>query len=262
MTPVHDKVTPIYRVPHPRSNFAFQFILQIFACCQRNTCHIYMRLQFVVAFAEHMLCLDSFLCDVTNPYFEIQATDLVRAAVAEILSDLIVWSKTSLQAHASKVYSPRKCCGSVHSQQTLTTPSPKRGGATTQHYRYTYTSQAFLGVICMYVLNDRGVRALCYIQPHQQNRRVSDRIVASKRCLLDQFIRDSQVDFNGMTDDATFSRVELSVKCTELADMDLFSKSDPICVLFSRKQGDWVEEGRTEVIQDNLNPTVELLSIQ
>ena len=61
-----------------------------------------------------------------------------------------------------------------------------------------------------------------------------------------------------MTADATFSRVEISVKCTGLADMDFFSKRDPMCVLYSKKQSSqvWVEEGRTEVIQDNLNPTV------
>ncbi|XP_062501087.1 copine-9-like [Corticium candelabrum] len=57
-----------------------------------------------------------------------------------------------------------------------------------------------------------------------------------------------------MAYDATFSRVELSVRCTDLVNLDRFSKSDPMCVLFSKRQGVWIEDGRTEVIRDNLNP--------
>jgi vacuolar-type H+-ATPase subunit F/Vma7 len=57
-----------------------------------------------------------------------------------------------------------------------------------------------------------------------------------------------------MSDDATFSLVQLSVKCTELADLDLFPKSDPMCALFSRKKDDWVEEGRTEIVRDSFSP--------
>ena len=53
------------------------------------------------------------------------------------------------------------------------------------------------------------------------------------------------------------STVELSVKCTDLADKDLMSKSDPICVLFMQKQGQWYEIGRTEMIKDSLNPSWE-----
>lgn len=43
--------------------------------------------------------------------------------------------------------------------------------------------------------------------------------------------------------------VELSMKCTGLSDKDLLSKSDPVCVLFLKKNGQWYEIGRTEVIQ-------------
>ncbi|XP_062500669.1 copine-3-like [Corticium candelabrum] len=50
------------------------------------------------------------------------------------------------------------------------------------------------------------------------------------------------------------SRVEMSVSCTGLVNMDILSKSDPMCVLFVKKMGKWVEQGRTETIQDNLNP--------
>ena len=45
------------------------------------------------------------------------------------------------------------------------------------------------------------------------------------------------------------STVELSMKCSNLSDKDLFSKSDPVCVLFLKKSGQWYEIGRTDVIQ-------------
>ncbi|KAK2194288.1 hypothetical protein NP493_1g12030 [Ridgeia piscesae] len=52
------------------------------------------------------------------------------------------------------------------------------------------------------------------------------------------------------------TRVEVSVSCRKLQDRDVLSKSDPICVLFTRpfgKEG-YVEFGRTEMIKDTLNP--------
>ena len=53
------------------------------------------------------------------------------------------------------------------------------------------------------------------------------------------------------------STVELSIRCSDLADKDLLSKSDPVCVLFMQKQGNWFEIGRTEMIKDSLNPAWE-----
>jgi hypothetical protein len=55
------------------------------------------------------------------------------------------------------------------------------------------------------------------------------------------------------------SQVELSVRCEKLCDMDVMSKSDPICVMFMRPRGarqpnTWVEVGRTEMIRDTLDP--------
>lgn len=49
------------------------------------------------------------------------------------------------------------------------------------------------------------------------------------------------------------------MKCEDLCDKDLLSKSDPMCVMFMKPKGNpgcaaWVEVGRTEVIMDNLNP--------
>ena len=60
------------------------------------------------------------------------------------------------------------------------------------------------------------------------------------------------------------SKVELSFSCTDLLDMDVFSKSDPFIVLYmntgytprSNNNAGWVKVGRTEVIYDNLNPKV------
>ena len=57
-------------------------------------------------------------------------------------------------------------------------------------------------------------------------------------------------------------KVELSFSCTDLLDMDVFSKSDPFIVLYmntgytSQNNAGWVKVGRTEVIYDNLNPKV------
>jgi len=56
---------------------------------------------------------------------------------------------------------------------------------------------------------------------------------------------------------APATEVEISVRCEELVNRDLTSKSDPTCVLFvqrSAKPADWAEFGRTEKIQDSLSP--------
>ena len=49
-------------------------------------------------------------------------------------------------------------------------------------------------------------------------------------------------------------KVELSLHATNLKDMDVFSKSDPRCVLSEKRSGNWVEIDRTETISNNLNP--------
>lgn len=52
------------------------------------------------------------------------------------------------------------------------------------------------------------------------------------------------------------SRVELTVSCRNLRDTDVFSKSDPICIVFHQPFGsrDWVELKRTECIDNTLDP--------
>ena len=43
--------------------------------------------------------------------------------------------------------------------------------------------------------------------------------------------------------------------CEALANTDVLSKSDPVCVLHIKgKAGEWLEYGRTELISDSLNP--------
>ena len=50
--------------------------------------------------------------------------------------------------------------------------------------------------------------------------------------------------------------MELLVSCTDLANLDIFTKTDPMCVLFVKQFGQWKEYGRTEAIRSTLNPKV------
>ncbi|XP_042366291.1 copine-3-like isoform X2 [Plectropomus leopardus] len=51
------------------------------------------------------------------------------------------------------------------------------------------------------------------------------------------------------------TKVELSISCENLMDMDVFSKSDPLCALYINTSGShWYELGRTEMILNCLNP--------
>jgi len=54
------------------------------------------------------------------------------------------------------------------------------------------------------------------------------------------------------------STVEVSIRCSDLIDRDIMSKSDPLCAVFQKignnKNAKWMEIGRTEVISDSLNP--------
>lgn len=59
------------------------------------------------------------------------------------------------------------------------------------------------------------------------------------------------------TSGAASSEVELSISCRNLLDCDVFSKSDPMCVisLKSLETNSWKEIFRTETIYNNLNPS-------
>lgn len=49
-------------------------------------------------------------------------------------------------------------------------------------------------------------------------------------------------------------KIEVLVSCNDLVNLDEFSPSDPLCVLFIKQFGQWKEYGRTEVIIDTPNP--------
>ena len=55
------------------------------------------------------------------------------------------------------------------------------------------------------------------------------------------------------------SKVEVTVSCQNLKDLDYFSKSDPCVFLFEYLNRSWARVGRTEVIDNNLNPKVSLV---
>uniref|UniRef100_A0A1I7XBQ7 C2 domain-containing protein n=1 Tax=Heterorhabditis bacteriophora TaxID=37862 RepID=A0A1I7XBQ7_HETBA len=51
----------------------------------------------------------------------------------------------------------------------------------------------------------------------------------------------------------------LIIKASRLQNRDVFSKSDPVCIVFQyvgrlTGKADWVEHGRTEILKDSLNP--------
>merc|ERR1712243_299898 len=52
------------------------------------------------------------------------------------------------------------------------------------------------------------------------------------------------------------TRVELSVSAKKLQDKDTIGKSDPVCILYMKGSGQeqFVEYGRTEMIENNHNP--------
>ena len=56
---------------------------------------------------------------------------------------------------------------------------------------------------------------------------------------------------------APTSTVELSISCADLADMDVFSKSDPFCVLYMKDGDRWLLVDKTETIDNTLNPIFE-----
>lgn len=55
------------------------------------------------------------------------------------------------------------------------------------------------------------------------------------------------------------STVEISIRCKDLEDMDVFSKSDPFCVLYVQdpKSKHWLCFGKTETIDNTLEPHFE-----
>ncbi|XP_015234577.1 PREDICTED: copine-8-like isoform X1 [Cyprinodon variegatus] len=63
-------------------------------------------------------------------------------------------------------------------------------------------------------------------------------------------------DFDPMSGSIPATKVEITVSCRNLLDRDTFSKSDPLVVLYTQgvETKQWREFGRTEVIDNTLNP--------
>ncbi|XP_046896184.1 copine-8 isoform X2 [Hypomesus transpacificus] len=63
-------------------------------------------------------------------------------------------------------------------------------------------------------------------------------------------------DFDPITGSIPATKVEITVSCRDLLDRDTFSKSDPLVVLYTQgvETKQWREFGRTEVIDNTLNP--------
>nr|XP_043879838.1 copine-9-like [Solea senegalensis] len=63
-------------------------------------------------------------------------------------------------------------------------------------------------------------------------------------------------DFDPLNSTVPATKIEVTVSCRNLLDMDTFSKSDPVVVLYVQGLGtkEWREFGRTEVIDNTLNP--------
>ena len=66
-----------------------------------------------------------------------------------------------------------------------------------------------------------------------------------------------------MQSSGTINEVDLSMPVNlylagrKLKDLDAFSKSDPVCRIYEKKQGQWIKIGETERISNNLNPNFE-----
>ena len=71
------------------------------------------------------------------------------------------------------------------------------------------------------------------------------------------YYSDTGVSLNN-TEDVPSSKVELHIACRNLLDLDIFSKSDPMVVMFievrSGKKKHWHQYGTTEMIKDSLDP--------
>ncbi|XP_064821639.1 copine-9-like isoform X4 [Oncorhynchus masou masou] len=63
-------------------------------------------------------------------------------------------------------------------------------------------------------------------------------------------------DFDPLNSTVPATKIEVTVSCRSLLNMDTFSKSDPVVVLYVQGIGtkEWREFGRTEVIENTLNP--------
>ncbi|KAK6303174.1 hypothetical protein J4Q44_G00256280 [Coregonus suidteri] len=63
-------------------------------------------------------------------------------------------------------------------------------------------------------------------------------------------------EFDPLNNIVPATKIEVTVSCRDLLDVDTFSKSDPVVVLYVQGIGtkEWREFGRTEMIDNTLNP--------
>ncbi|XP_076015413.1 copine Va isoform X1 [Genypterus blacodes] len=74
--------------------------------------------------------------------------------------------------------------------------------------------------------------------------------------VMDKVEATGTVDFDPISGSIPATKVEITVSCRNLLDRDTFSKSDPLVVLYTQgvESKQWREFGRTEVIDNTLNP--------
>ncbi|XP_063053858.1 copine-8 [Engraulis encrasicolus] len=74
---------------------------------------------------------------------------------------------------------------------------------------------------------------------------------------MNSFVNMASIgEFDPLTATIPATKVEITVSCRNLLDRDTFSKSDPICILYTQTIGnrEWREFARTESIDNTLNP--------
>ncbi|XP_051737595.1 copine-3 isoform X2 [Ctenopharyngodon idella] len=106
------------------------------------------------------------------------------------------------------------------------------------------------GLGCFYIFNS---------QPHKSRRlkHKEKETRLNRNYLLSQLLATQVPMAHSASPVATpcVSKVELTVSCENLLDMDVGSKSDPLCVLLMNTSGNqWFEVDRTERIKNCLNP--------
>lgn len=92
-----------------------------------------------------------------------------------------------------------------------------------------------------------------------QNRKIQSKTKMDEEVpnIKDKYEDDAQDMINvvlGLLTDKSTVNIELSFICENLFNMDIFSLSDPMIVVYLKSESETTYIGRTEVIRDNLNP--------
>ena len=65
---------------------------------------------------------------------------------------------------------------------------------------------------------------------------------------------NSELTYDGAMIPSFCPIIELHISCQNLVNLDVGSKSDPVCILYTMQNGKFTEAARTEVIKNNLHP--------